>query len=221
MSKSVKTSATREKRPYRSPLRAEQARLTRGRILDAAESLFLANGFGATTIVAIAERAGVGVDTVYATFGSKRGVLKTLMDVRVAGDDELVLLLDRREPTDAAVEVDQQRRVQMVANAVAAILERTRRIDDLMLSAAGNDPEIAALRIEIQQQQRLAGMRFAVSAIKGPDGLRPDLDEQQAVDTLWAIAGPDVHRLLRDQRNWEPDRYRSWLADSIQRLLLP
>jgi AcrR family transcriptional regulator len=209
------------KRPYRSALRREQAQLTRRRILDGAEELFLADGFGATTIAAVAERAGVAVDTVYATFGSKRGILKALMEVRVVGDDEPVALLDREGPGAAARESDQRRRVEMVAGDIAAIHERTRRIDDLMLSAAGDDPEIAALRADVQQRQRLAGMRAAVSAIRGEDGLRADLDRERAVDVLWAIAGPDLHRLLREQRGWEPERYRAWLADAIARLLLP
>ena len=117
------------RRPYRSVLRAEQAKLTRSRILDAAESLFLTHGYGATTIAAIAEEAGVAVDTVYGTFGSKKGVLKSLMDVRVVGDDEAVPLLQRDEPKAAAAEADQHRRVEMVAAGIAAIHERTRRID--------------------------------------------------------------------------------------------
>ena len=189
--------ATKEKRPYRSPLRAQQAELTRRRILDAAEILFLTGGFGATTIAAIARQAQVAADTVYATFGSKRGVLKALMEVRIVGEDEPVQVLDRQGPAQVAAEPDQRRRVEMVASDIAAIHERARQIDDLMLSAAGNDPDIATLRVDVQQRQRLAGMRTALSVIKGSDGLRSDVDERQAVDVLWAIAGPDLHRLLR------------------------
>lgn len=208
-------------RPYRSALRAEQAQLTRRHILDAAESLFLTHGYGATTIAAIAKQAEVAVDTVYATFGSKKGVLKSLMDVRVVGDHQPVPLLQRNEPAAAAAEPDQHRRLEMVTAAIAAIHERTRRIDDLMLSAAGSDAEIAALRADIQQRQRLEGMRHAVAAIKGTGDLRPDLDDLRAADMLWAIAGPDVHRLLRDQRGWTADEYRNWLADTTNALLLP
>jgi TetR/AcrR family transcriptional regulator, regulator of autoinduction and epiphytic fitness len=208
-------------RPYRSVLRSEQAQLTRSRILDSAESLFLTHGYGATTIAAIAKQAEVAVDTVYATFGSKKGVLKSLMDVRVVGDDQPVALLQRDEPAAAAAEPDPHRRLEAVTAGIAAIHERARRIDDLMLSAAGSDAEIAALRVDIQQRQRLEGMRHAVAAIKGTGGLRPDLDDLQAADILWAIAGPDVHRLLRDQRGWTADEYRVWLADTINALLLP
>ena len=207
------------RRPYRSALRAEQARLTRGRILDAAEELFLADGYGATTIARVARRAGVAADTVYATFGSKRGILQALMDARVTGDAEPVPLLGRPGIQATAAEPDRGRRIQLAADAIAAVHERARRIDDLMLSAAGTDPEIAALRSDIQQRQRLEGMRYALSVIRGTDPLRAPLDDDQATDILWTLTSPDIHRLLVGQRHWPADRYRRWLADAIQRLL--
>ncbi len=208
------------RRPYRSTLRAEQARLTRRNILDAAEQLFLSDGYGATTITAIAAAADVSVDTVYTAFGSKRGVLTTLMDVRVAGDDSPVALLDRGQPEALAAEPDPRQRARLVAEGITDVHERARRIDDLMLSAAGSDPEIAALRTDVQQRQRLEGMRRTVRALTASGQLRAGLDEKHATDILWTIAGPDVHRLLRSQRDWTADVYRDWLADSITRLLL-
>jgi AcrR family transcriptional regulator len=211
--------STAPKRPYKSTLRAEQARLTRERILEASEELFLADGYGATTIAQIARRAGVAADTVYATFGSKRGILKSLMDARVAGDSDPAPLLDRPDVKSTSAQADRGERIRRVADGITAIHERARRIDDLMLSAAGSDPEIAALRSDIQQRQRLAGMRYALSAVKGDDPLRAPLDDDQAADILWTLTSPEVHRMLRDQRHWTPDRYRSWLADAIQRLL--
>lgn len=209
------------KRPYHSTVRAEHVRLTRSRILDAAERLFLADGYGSTTIAAIAVEAEVAADTVYATLGSKRGILQALMDVRVVGDDEPAVLLDREEALAAEAEVDSYRRAGIVAGGIATIHERSRRIDDLMLSAAGSDPEVAALRNDIQQRQRLEGMRRAAQAIKGRDQLRDNLDDECAAEILWAVASPDVHRLLRGQRLWSAEEYRTWLADAIRRLLLP
>jgi AcrR family transcriptional regulator len=211
--------STAPRRPYRSALRAEQARLTRDRILEAAEELFLAEGYGTTTIAQVARQADVAADTVYATFGSKRGILKALMDARVAGDTEQVPLLDRPGIQATSAEADRGRRVQLVADGITAIHERARRIDDMMLSAAGSDPEIATLRSDIQQRQRLAGMRYALTAIKGTDPIRAQFGDDEATDILWVLTGPDIHRLLRDQRHWTADRYRQWLGDAIQRLL--
>jgi AcrR family transcriptional regulator len=220
MSERVKPeSSAATRRPYRSALRAEQARLTRDRILHAAEELFLADGYGTTTIARVARRAGVAADTVYATFGSKQGILKALMDARVAGDAEPVPLLSRPDIQATSAQAERGQRVQLVADGIAAIHERARRIDDLMLSAAGSDPEIAALRSDIQQRQRLEGMRYALTAMKGTGPIRARLRDDEATDILWALAGPDIHRLLRDQRHWTADQYRQWLGDAIQRLL--
>ncbi|HVW70220.1 MAG TPA: helix-turn-helix domain-containing protein [Steroidobacteraceae bacterium] len=47
-------------------------------ILDAASELFLRDGYRNTTISAIAERAGVGVATIFRHFKSKEGVLAAL-----------------------------------------------------------------------------------------------------------------------------------------------
>lgn len=207
------------KRRYRSALRADQARLTGDRILAAAEELFLADGYGKTTMARVARQAGVAADTVYATFGSKRGILQALMDARITGDTEPVPLLDRPDIVATATQADRGQRIQRAADGIAAIHERTRRIDDLMLSAAGSDSEIAALRTDIQQRQRLAGMRYALAAIKGADPLRAQLPDDEAADILWALAGPDMHRLLVGQRHWTADRYRRWLADAIERML--
>ena len=76
--------ATVKKRSYSSAVRKEQAAQTRARILEAAGELFESNGYARTTIAAIAERAGVAADTVYAIFGNKARVLTALIDVRLA-----------------------------------------------------------------------------------------------------------------------------------------
>src|ERR1035437_7106973 len=62
MSKPVK------KRAYSSPVRQEQAALTRARILEAAGDLFVSRGYARTTIRQIADAANVSVDTVYVVF---------------------------------------------------------------------------------------------------------------------------------------------------------
>lgn len=48
-------------------------------ILDAASELFLAHGYGATTLDAVAAAAGVSKLTVYSHFGDKEGLFRTLV----------------------------------------------------------------------------------------------------------------------------------------------
>ena len=72
-----------------------KARATRHRILDAAEVLFIRDGYAATAIAAIAAAADVAVQTVYAVFGTKRAILAGLLAARTVGDDDSAALSDR------------------------------------------------------------------------------------------------------------------------------
>ena len=56
-------------RPYRAPQREATALATRLAILSAARDLFTTQGYAHTSVAAIAARAGVAVDTVYAAVG--------------------------------------------------------------------------------------------------------------------------------------------------------
>ena len=164
---------------YQSPLRQEQARQTRLRILDAAEVLFTERGYGAATVDGIASAAGVASDTVYATFGSKRGILHALMDVRVGGDDKEVAVIDREGPQRVRAERDQNQQLEGFAKDIASIIERARPVDDIMRGAAAVDVEIAALRTGLQEQ-RHANMRLFVGWVAANGTLRVGLGEEEA-----------------------------------------
>src|SRR5215510_13295482 len=85
------------KRAYSSRLRAAQARQTRRSIVSAAARLFVEDGFGTTTIDAVADAAGVSRKTVFTAVGGKVALLKLALDWAVAGDDEPIPLADRPE----------------------------------------------------------------------------------------------------------------------------
>src|SRR5271169_6333541 len=88
-------------RRYRSPGREQQARRTRARIIAAAGGRFLARGYAATTMRAVAADAGVALPTVELAFGTKARLLKAVIDTAIAGDDEPVPMLARRWATRA------------------------------------------------------------------------------------------------------------------------
>lgn len=208
-------------RSYRSPLREEQARLTRTRILDAARELFLSSGYPGTTVAAIARHAGVAVDTVYATYGTKAALVKELVDVTVGGDDRDVALLDRAGPLAMRAEPDQHRQLEMFARGMSLQLERSRPIDDMLRSAAAVDPEIASIRADVQVRQRRQAMQSVASWVAARGPLRDGLTTRRAGEAIWALTSPEMHRMLRDDCAWTAQRYRSWLAYTLVRTLLP
>src|SRR5919206_4223674 len=125
--------------------RAEKARQTRRKILEAARELFLERGYGATALQDIADRAGCAVQTIYFTFGNKRTVLKELGDITIAGDDEPVPTMERAW-FRAAVEAETA--AELLRHAVHGarnILERIAPLAEVMRTAATIEPEISEL----------------------------------------------------------------------------
>jgi AcrR family transcriptional regulator len=190
------------------------------RILDAAEKLFAERGYATSTIEAIAAEAEVAVDTVYASFGSKRSVLKSLLGVRVGGDEARVELLDRPGPQAVRRETDQRRQLAAFARDLTQIIERAGPVDGIVRGAAAVDADIAEFRVKAQEG-RYRNMQRLVSWLAANGPLKAGLKEDDAAAIAWAMASPEVHHMLRVVRGWTPQRYTAWLGDSLTRILLP
>jgi AcrR family transcriptional regulator len=208
-------------RRYHSPLRAEQARATRRRVVESASALFVEKGYAATTVVAVARHAGVSVDTVYSAFTNKRGLLKEVMDVNVGGDDAAVEVLAREGPQRMRREPDQREQLRMFAAGMARQLQLVRPLDDVLRSAAATDPEVAALRQDQTVRQRHAAMTQVVGWVRERGPLRQGIDSSHAADVVWTLTSPEVHHLLCGVRGWSSERYEEWLRDALTSTLLP
>lgn len=210
----------KEPAPDRYPRRSAQARRTRVRVLDAARELFIERGYVATTIVAIADRADVSPETVYARFGSKRALLAQLVDLAIAGDVDAPPLLEQDWVREMHDEPDVHRRVRILAGHGRAILERRAAVDEVVRGAAAADPEIAALW-DAGREQRFAGQRELLRIVLSATGLRDGLDIEAAADILYAVGSPDVYRLLVEDRGWSGQEFEQWYAEALESLLLP
>jgi len=208
------------KRAYDSARRKQQASQTRMKILDAAQKLFAQRSYATTTVEAIASGAGVAVDTVYAVFGSKREVLKSLLDVRVGGDDAPIEVLDRPRPQAVRADRNQARQLAAFARDVGRIIERVRPVDDIIRGAAAVDSDVAALRTRVQES-RHESMRQFVSWVAANGPLRAGLTQEDAATIVWTLTSPEVHGLLRGVRGWSHERYAAWLEETLTRTLLP
>ena len=213
----------REPRRYESPKRRQQARATRRAIVEAGRSLFLSRGYGGTTIEAIAGEAGVAVQTVYAVFGSKPHILRTVLDVAVTGEDAPAPpLLDPDAMRAIGLEPDPARRVRMFAALVADVLGRTAAVTQVAREAAAADPEMAQMW-RAMQDGRTEAMAEAARVLVGDAARdRPggrSLDEIR--DMLWVLCGPEVHQLFVAERLWTPERYEEWLVSAIEPLVAP
>ncbi len=208
-----------KRRVYDSPRRREQARSTRSAVLDSAAELFIERGYGATTIDAIASRANVSPETVYATFGTKRSLIAHLVDISIAGGDDAAPVLEQAWVAEMRDEPNPARRLRILAQHGVAILARRAMIDEVVHGAAAADRGIAELR-ERGKAQRLAGQHELLRIVVDVAGLRADLDLATAADILYAIGSPEVYRLLVGDRGWSEARFVEWYGDALIRLLL-
>jgi AcrR family transcriptional regulator len=202
--------------------RAEKTRRTRQRMLDAAAGLFTERGWAGTTVEDIARTAGVGVQTVYFTFGTKRAVLKEVLDTAIAGDDDPVATLDR--PWAAGSGSSRTARAQLARQAAGArrILRRAAPILEAVRTAAGADAELAELWRTNQEQRHAVQLRFAEALTAKTGGtLRDGHDTRSAADIALTVLGPETYGLLVTARGWSPSRWERWAADSLTRQLLP
>lgn len=197
-----------------------RTRLARRAVVDAAHRLFLDRGYGATTIEAISELSDVPAATVYRLFSSKRGILKALLDVSIVGDEDAVPMPQR--PHVRALLADPDPAVQLGGFvAIAAdVNARVAPIYLVLVSAAGADPEAAALLDELTSQRR-EGQRMVARSLARAGALRPELRERDAVDVIHALMSPEVYRLLVLDRGWKPPRYETWLTRLLVDQLLP
>jgi AcrR family transcriptional regulator len=210
----------KKRRDYRSPRRDEQARETRRRVLEAARGLFVERGYAPTTIATIAAQAGVAPETVYAAFGSKPVLLQELIGVAVRGDDDPRPLLERPGPKAVRGAPDQRTQLRLFAEDITSILERVGPLFEVLASAAGADPDIAALHQDVVKM-RVRNMRVMVGwvAAKGP--LRDGLTLDTAAETVNAITSPHVYGLLTRERRWSRRRFVEWLGETLAAVLLP
>ncbi len=215
----MKSTSPPAKRRYDSTHRQVQARQTRLEVIQAARKLFFEHGYSGTSIEAIAQEAGVAVETVYAIFGSKRQILFSLVDYSLTGDDLPVPLLKRGEIQETLAESEPHRLLERFAQGISIIMGRMAPIFTLLNETARTDLEIAA-RLDNMLEERVGGMALVVDALVRLHALRQDLSPDQAAETVWALSSAEVFHLLTVERGWERQKYVEWLADALQRVLL-
>jgi len=208
------------KRTYSSDLRTEQARRTRRQIVDAAGALFAEHGFTATTIDAIAEKAGVSRKTVFASVGGKVQLLKLAYDYAMAGDDEPVPMIRREGLQQVINEPDPYRQIELYARFVTAANGRMARLWVVLRGAAEVDTDAAELYAKWEDERHRAMVDGPVPNFATKGVLRPGLDPAEAADILWLLVDPSTYDRLVNQCGWTPERFASWLEDALVTQLL-
>ena len=208
-----------KKSSYESPLRAAQAQATRRAIVAAAARLFVEHGYGATTVDAIAQAAGVSRKTVFTSVGGKSAALKLALDWAAVGDEEPIPLMERPEVQAQQQEPDARRILLSYAVMNADIGGRISELQCAVESVSGADEELRALAETLTEQRRF-GMGKLAEQLAGRGALRPGMSVDDAADVLWMMSSPANYRWFVGNRGWSPERYAQWLGGALVALLI-
>ena len=199
-------------------------RESRRRLLVAARAEFAERGYAAATVVRIAERADVSVQTLYSNWGNKRNLLRAVMESSVTGTDDLPLVAGQPpavfvaslDPGDFG---DPGRLLAHLSRQYRLLAERAAVGWQTYRDGAGVDPDIAA---DWRQLNELRRQAFQALFARVPAGaLRPGLGPAAAADTAWVIASPDTHDQLVRQAGYSYDQLEGWVRSTLAAALFP
>lgn len=195
--------------------RTQKAKETRGRILAAAHELFVEHGYGTTNLQEVADQAGVAVQTIYFVFGNKRTLLKELVDVTIAGDDEPVATMDRPWFRDAQAATTAQEHLAAHIAGTSAVLDRVSPMMKVLETAVAMDPEVAAQWPQ-DFNPRLIVQTAAAEALMAKPGARPEVSVEEAADLLYGLLSPELYLLFVRDRGWSQARWEQWAGDTLR-----
>lgn len=213
------TSQPTRRRSYRSVVREQRARETRARILAAASAEFVRAGYSATTIRAVADRAGVSVPTVELLFGTKPRLLRAAISFTIRGDAGDIPMLER----EWAARAQGAGSVAEFLTIVGSVLtEASRRSAGLVMAAFEAehlDESMRALADQLRAQ-RVETAAWIVDGLIERSPLHADIDRDEALDTVWLLMDPHGFRALTQHRGWTAEQFRQWFIASVGRLML-
>jgi AcrR family transcriptional regulator len=206
-------------RRYDSTRRQQQAKETRQAILDAAAVLFVDPGYAATPLTAVAAKAGVAIQTVYAVFGTKRQLLSELVDVTIAGDDEPVALPSRPFVAEIAALTDPVAKLVRFARHLAETNARQAEVMLALAGAATADADAAAIWRKNLDERRL-GMTGLATDLMRTGAIRGGLDVDRVADVLWLAMDVRNYDWLVRQRGWTLEEYQDWYVRTVSAAIL-
>ena len=204
------------RRPYDSGRRQQAARRNRAAVLAACRELLFRDGYQATTVRAVAERAGVSPETVYKAFGGKPGLVKARWDVTLAGDDEPLAMAERPQLQAVWETRDAHAKLRLYAAFVRGVHERLAALVTLLTQAG---PEVGQV-LALSEEERMTGVTAFVAHLTDTGVLPAGADTARLADSCWALTGPYLFTQLTTGRGWDADAYEDWLAGMLASALL-
>jgi AcrR family transcriptional regulator len=199
------------KRRYDAAGRRSRAEQARARVLDVARRLFLTDGYAATTVASVAAEAGVSVESVYKTHGSKARLALALFHQGIAGQDAVPA--EVRADRLSAEETDPVRRLRAFGTLVGEVTPRVAPLMLLVRTAAAADAELADVW-EQMLSERLERMAGHARRLAEHGHLRAGVTFEEARDVLWLYSAPEIYELMVERRGWTAERFGAWVGET-------
>lgn len=199
-----------ENRPPRRNRREIAAEATRREIVAAARRLFAREGYAATSISQLAAEAGVAVQTVYSSVGSKAALLLALNDLidEDGGVGEFLSQVERS--------ADPQVVLRAAVRLTRGINERCGDIVQVLQVAEPTDADVAAAVADGNRRHR-QGASLLARRLDALHTLVVGLEEAEA--TFATMTAPASWRALTQDFGWSFDRAEARLVLSLEILL--
>ena len=143
-------------------------------------------------MAAIAEQAGVALDTVYASVGRKPELARLLIETAISGSSQAVPA-ERDYVRAIQAAPDAETKIAIYASAMLRIAGRPAPVLAILQQSAAAEPELTALWSEIADR-RAANMRRFVADIAAVATL--GVDPGHAADIVWATNAPELYQLM-------------------------
>lgn len=185
--------AARTRKRAKGPgrLSAEETALLSGRLLDAAQSVFVEMGYARATMDAIAKKAGASRKTIYARYANKAEVLTAvvnrLLDTALAPHEaESASAFGGREPRALLMQIAHELSGLSSAPHIAGL-------NRLIMAEAVQVPELARLFINLHERA-VANVSRSLEALKNERRL-PNLPPPHLTATIFIEMVASVPRM--------------------------
>lgn len=213
------STTSKERRPYDATARRTRAVRRRDGILEHARGMFLANGYGSTTVGAIASASGVSPEMVYKAFGGKPGIVMAIFERSLLGSapapaEERSDIAQLEAPDARAL----FRRFGELSAEVAPLTAPMMRLIRDAAAGGGDSAMAAVLRdVELERYRR---MRHNAEVLQKRGFLAPGMTTDHAADVMWFYTADDVFHNLVESRHWSLDSYADFIANALVSALL-
>lgn len=183
--------------------------------------MFTRAGYTATTMQAIADEAGVHVQTIYLAYRTKAAVLAACATRLVAGEEDPDTHPgERRWARRIAAEPDPRKKLALYAKQIANVAPRITLLIDVLRATAPAEPDVHAFLTEMERGRREGALQLLGHGVR-PGTWRAGLTPDIVADIASALASPDTLRWLTTRCGWQPVAAQRWIVDALERELLP